>query len=68
MSIQTVYRVIVRGGMMAVLLSVAMQFFSMNALATVKSSTVAAHMLAHPPVIGDCASCHPDVKTMPRIK
>jgi len=68
MSVQTVYRIIARGGIMVMLLSVAMLFFSMSVPATVKSSAIVAHILAHPPVTGDCVSCHPDVKTMPRIK
>jgi len=68
MSVQTMYRIIVRNSMMTVLLSVILLLFSMSALATVKSSIVAAYILAHPPVTGDCVSCHPDVKTMPRIK
>jgi len=68
MSAQTMHRIIVRGGMMTVLL------FSMSVSAmTIKPSmmpgsiSVAAHVLAHPPVTGDCVGCHPDVRTMPRI-
>jgi len=57
MNVQTMCRVAAKGSVIAVL------FFSMNALAI----PVAAPVLAHPPVSGDCASCHPDVKTMPRI-
>ncbi len=74
MSVQTMCRIIIRGGMTTVLLLVTTLFFNTNALAaTVKLSTVfggasvVAHAMAHPPVIGDCASCHPDVRQMPRI-
>jgi len=57
MNVQAMCRVAAKGSVIAVL------FFSMSASAM----PVAAYVLAHPPVIGDCASCHPDVKTMPRI-
>jgi len=74
MDFQTMYRIIVKRGMMTVLSSVAMLLFSMSTLAMmVKPSTVSdnmtviAHVLAHPPVTEDCTSCHPDVRTMPRI-
>jgi len=68
MSVQIMYWIIVRGGVVAVL------FFSMSVSAMMVTplmlsggTSVAAHVLAHPPVNGDCASCHPDVKTMPRV-
>jgi len=56
MNVQTIYRIVAKGSVITML------FFSMNASAM----PVAAYVLAHPPVNGDCASCHPDVRTMPR--
>lgn len=67
-SVQMIYRIIAKGSLITMLL------FSMSASATTITplmlsggASVVTHVLAHPPVNGDCASCHPDVMTMPRI-
>jgi len=68
MSAQIMYRIIVRGGMMTVLLfSISVSAMTIKPLTMPGSMSIVAHVLAHPPVTGDCAGCHPDVKTMPRI-
>ncbi len=68
MSAQIIYRIIVGGGVMiALLFSMSVSAMTVTPLILPDSMSVDAHVLAHPPVNGDCASCHPDIKTMPRV-
>jgi len=64
-----IYRIIAKGGVMTTMLLFSMSVSAMMITPLMLSggASVVTHVLAHPPVNGDCAGCHPDVRTMPRI-
>ncbi len=67
-SVQMMCRAIVKGSVMTMLLfSMSTSAMTITPLMLSGGASVVTHVLAHPPVNGDCASCHPDVRTMPRI-
>jgi len=68
MNAKIMYRIIVKGSVMTMLLfSMSASAMTITPLMLSGGTLVVTHVLAHPPVNGDCVSCHPDVRTMPRI-
>ncbi len=67
MNIQMRYRMIIKNAASAALPAIMLAFIIITPAASAMPSATA-HVLAHPPVTGDCASCHPEQKKPKRVR